>query len=239
MKSTKVLSQRVDLVSLEDVFSLVKKSIKKKKQNLFFALNINILVQLNKNGLFKKKHEQVAKVIFADGVPIIWLSVFTKNKLSERVAGTDLTEMILKEGRFKVFLLGSSNDVLGQAKNKYKAVCGVYAPPMNDVWPFKEKYKIIQKISKSGANILLVAVGPLKQEKWLVANFDQLSDCFVGIGVGSALDILVGDKPRAHKLLKDSGLEWLWRLFLEPRRLVKRYFMDFISLLKIIFLNVT
>lgn len=235
MRSTKLLDQRVDLVSLEDTFSLIKESIKNKDKSLFFALNIHILVQLHKDNFFKKKHNKAAKIIFADGVPIVWLSRFTENKLLERVAGTDLTEMILREDKFNIFLLGSSDKVLEKVNNKYRSVCGFYSPPINNSWPTKEKYKIIKKINKSKANVILVAVGPLKQEKWLVNNFNLLGNCFVGLGVGSALDILIGDKPRAPKFLKDNGFEWLWRVFLEPNRLIKRYLNDFIYLFKIIF----
>lgn len=233
MKSIKILNQRIDDTSLDEVIFLIKKSVKEKNKNLFFALNINILILLKENPLFKKKHEKLAKVIFLDGVPLIWLINLVKKRKIKRVAGTDLTGKILEDKSLKIFLLGSTDQVLKDAKSRYPSVCGYYSPPFNDSWVETEKQKIINKINKSKANVLLVAVGPLKQEKWLVDNFNDLN-CFVGVGVGSALEILTGKVRRAPELLKNNGFEWLWRLYMEPKRLFKRYLFDFFKFIKLV-----
>lgn len=229
----RIFDQRIDTLSLIEVFSLVKKSVKKKEKNLFFALNTHILIKLQENKVLKKLHEKSAKVIFPDGVPLVWFLKLRGYRTAKRVAGTDLTEMILQDKNFRVFLLGSSKKVLQKAHQKYASVFGFYAPPFNNDWLKKEKVKIRKKVRDSRANVILVAVGPLKQEQWLLENFYSLN-CFVGLGVGSALDILVGDKPRAPFFLKNFGFEWLWRVFLEPKRLFYRYIQDFFGLFKLI-----
>jgi len=231
MRTTKVLDQRVDSFTLEEVFKLTKISIKKKQKNLFFAVNINILVQLHKDKFFKKIHSKFARIIFADGVLIIFLSYFSKNKIKNRVSGTDLTQKLINDENLKIFLLGSTESVLKKIKNKYSSIYGFYSPPFNNKWLKEEKGKIIKMINKSEANILLVATGPLKQERWLLDNFSQVN-CNVGIGIGSALDIIAGEKMRAPRLLRDFGFEWLWRVLLEPKRLMGRYIKDFFYLLK-------
>ena len=75
----------------------------------------------------------------------------------------------------------------------------------------------------------------MKQEKWLINNFTKLKNVYLGMGIGSALDILSGEKRRAPKLMKDFYLEWLWRLILEPKRLFKRYLGDFLFLIRLFF----
>jgi N-acetylglucosaminyldiphosphoundecaprenol N-acetyl-beta-D-mannosaminyltransferase len=232
-KTTKILGQRVNTYSIDEVIQLIDLSIKKNKKSLFFALNINILVALNRSVHFKKIHERLGRVIFADGVPIIWLSKFTNNPIESRVSGTDLTEIILNNNKNKIYLLGSNKKILSIIKNKYPSVAGIYSPPHNQKWIIDEKEAILERIDRSKAKILLVALGPLKQEKWLIDNFNNTS-CNVGIGVGSALDILSGEKQRAPEVLTSIGLEWLWRIFLEPKRLLKRYLSDFFYLIKII-----
>lgn len=232
----RVLSQKVSNVSLQETYQSILQTIRKKEKALFFALNINILVQLHKDQDFKHILEKKAKIIFADGVPIVWLAFFSGNKIKGRVSGTDLVEKVLNNSKCNIFLLGSSERVLQQASKKYASVCGFYSPPFGTEWMNAEKEQIAKNINNSKATIVLVALGPLKQEKWLIDNFDHI-DCNVGIGVGSALDILVAAKPRAPWFMKDYGFEWVWRIFLEPRRLAVRYAHDFIGLVQIIFLS--
>lgn len=235
MFSIRILDQQVDGITPREIYKSVLKSVVKKKKSLFFALNIHILVELHKDIVFKRIHERKAKIIFADGVPIVWLSYFFGKKLPGRISGTDFVEKLLKNDNLRIFILGSTKDILKKVSIRYKSVCGYYAPPHNNSWLKNEKNKIIKKINFSGAQIVLVGVGPLKQERWLVDNF-ATTNVYVGIGVGSAFDILAGRTVRAPGLLKDSGFEWLWRVILEPRRLIGRYTMDFIYLFKIIFL---
>jgi N-acetylglucosaminyldiphosphoundecaprenol N-acetyl-beta-D-mannosaminyltransferase len=233
MISTRVFDQRVDCLTLNKIYAFILNSVIKDKKSLIFALNIHILVELNKDQRFKKQHEKRASVIFADGVPIVWFSKFNKNKLPQRVSGTDLVEKILNNKNLKVFLLGSSHEVLKNIQSNYKCVCGVYAPPYNNTWLKEEKNKIIKKINKSQAQVLLVAVGPLKQERWLVDNFKD-TNAKVGLGIGSALDILANKTPRAPKLVQTAGFEWVWRIALEPKRLFQRYVFDLVYLIRIL-----
>jgi N-acetylglucosaminyldiphosphoundecaprenol N-acetyl-beta-D-mannosaminyltransferase len=92
---------------------------------------------------------------------------------------------------------------------------------------------VAQKVRSIDARIILVALGAPKQEYW-IQEWLEVCGANVGIGIGSALDIISGDKPRAPKWMRDHGLEWLHRMMLEPRRLGKRYIMDdspFVALL--------
>ncbi|MBU1033404.1 WecB/TagA/CpsF family glycosyltransferase [Patescibacteria group bacterium] len=238
MKTLRIFNQRVDSLSFKECFKLVKLAVSSKEKKLFFALNIHILNLLSKDKTFKNKHEKMASVIFSDGLPLVLLSKFksiSKEKIIERVSGTDLVEKILKDKSLKVFILGSDEETLEVLQKKYKNITGFYSPPYSNNWSNKENVKIIEKIKVSKANVLLIGVGPLKQEKWLLKYFDQIKNLYVGIGVGSAFDIISGKTPRAPKLFRNFSLEWLWRLILEPRRLFRRYFNDSKFLFKLLF----
>jgi N-acetylglucosaminyldiphosphoundecaprenol N-acetyl-beta-D-mannosaminyltransferase len=85
--------------------------------------------------------------------------------------------------------------------------------------------QVVRNVSNAGAQILLVALGAPRQEHWLQQNLEQ-TGALVGIGVGSAFDILSGDKPRAPKWMRDAGLEWAHRMAHDPRRLARRYLIE-------------
>ncbi len=231
--STTVLGQRVDCVTFAQTYQAIVEATKLRPRRIpsyFFALNLHILLELSENSIFAALHNQ-AEIIFADGVPLLWLSRATSRPLPERVSGTDLVEKILQE-RQNVFLLGSTPEVLTAVTKKYpKAVVGSYSPPFGKAWTKKVDEQIIQRIKKSRAKIVMVGVGPLKQERWLLTHLPKTSAA-VGMGVGSAFDILAGKTPRAPRLWQSLGLEWVWRVLLEPHRLAKRYIYDILRLLR-------
>jgi N-acetylglucosaminyldiphosphoundecaprenol N-acetyl-beta-D-mannosaminyltransferase len=97
---------------------------------------------------------------------------------------------------------------------------GIYSPPFRELTPDEEQ-DIIRIINASGAKIVFVALGCPKQEKWMAAMKDRINS--VMIGIGAALPVLAGVQKRAPRWMQKSGLEWLYRLSQEPKRLFKRY----------------
>jgi len=232
MKSTSILSQRVNCVTHKQVVDTIFRRVKQRRRALVFAMNTHILVELSKDPLFKRRHDK-ADIIFADGAPLVWISKITPTPLPERVSGTDLAEQLLKSKNARIFLLGSTDKILEKMRRIYShSVSGYYSPPFKKRWGSKENQKIIKLINKSKADIIIVCLGSLKQERWLVNNLAKI-DAIIGIGVGSALEILSGEKPRAPRFMKDNGFEWLWRLLLEPKRLTRRHIGDFLYILKL------
>lgn len=226
-KAVSVFSQKISDVDINEVYDLIIQGIKRKEKRLFFPLNINIFLKLRKDVSFKKRLERAATIIFSDGVPLIWLS---RGRISRRVSGTDLVEQLLENSSIKIFIIGSDASVVAEISEKYRNVVGFYIPPFNNQWFRQHNDKLIHLINNSKANVVFVGITPLKQEYWLINNFSKVK-AQIGIPIGSALEILVNKQPRAPKLLRDSGLEWLWRIYLEPRRLGKRYFFDALELL--------
>lgn len=234
MKSVSILSQRIDSVTPTQIISFIEKKIKSGQKALIFAMNVHILVELFRNKAFQEKHN-LADIIFCDGVPLFWMSKLLKQQLPTRVSGTDFVESLLQNKKNKVFLLGSTTSVLETIKKRYPdSVVGYLAPPFGNKWDSSVDQKIIKMIKRVNAEILLVGVGPLKQEKWLLQHIDK-TNATIGVGVGSAFDILSGKTIRAPAFMQRFALEWVWRVMLEPRRLLGRYMHDMYQILCIIF----
>ena len=153
---------------------------------------------------------------------IVFYPSYLKKQIPERISGSDyiwdLCNLAVKKN-FKVFLLGGEPTVPEQAALKLQTdvyglkVAGTYegSPKAED------EAKILELINKSKPEILFVAYGVPREELWLEKNLAK-SGAKIGIGVGGTFDFLAGRKIRAPKFLRGMGLEWLWRLIIEPKR---------------------
>lgn len=239
IKYFKISKVSVAAVTLGQTLVLIEKIIRSRQQGkTLFTINLDHLQKIAKNEKFKQAYLKAGLVV-ADGMPIVWLSkLFGQTPLPDRVNGTSLVKKILlKPGKnkVKIFLFGDKKETLKKIKKKYPqaSIVGAISPSFKipfSQWPNKSHCR---KIRKSGANILLVALGPPKQELWLEQNLHQ-SGAKIGIGVGSALTLLSGIKKRAPVWIQNLGLEWLFRLVQEPKRLGKRYFSQIVFLPKLV-----
>ncbi|MDR0931024.1 MAG: WecB/TagA/CpsF family glycosyltransferase [Clostridiales bacterium] len=166
---------------------------------------------------------QEADILIPDGIGVVIASKILKNPLQERVAGFDLLCEILKNSAkksYKVFLLGGRPGVASRAREnlqrKYTNIKIVGT--CNGYFNAEQDAEIIDKINNSGADFLAVALGAPKQELWITKYRAQLKPRLC-IGVGGALDVIAGSVKRAPKLWQRAGLEWLYRLLKEPKRL--------------------
>jgi N-acetylglucosaminyldiphosphoundecaprenol N-acetyl-beta-D-mannosaminyltransferase len=165
-----------------------------------------------------------------DGMPLVWLNRLKGRKHVERVYGPDLMlalcEHSVAEG-YRHYFFGGAEGVPEQLAESLQirfpglAVAGTYSPPFRDL-TFEEDARIVQKINQANPDIVWVGLGAPKQERWMASHRDQLN-APVLIGVGAAFDFHTGRKPQAPRWMQRSGLEWLFRLLSEPKRLWKRY----------------
>jgi len=153
---------------------------------------------------------------------------YIKTELRERVTGVDLVNSIsktLSKTEAKVFLLGAAEGIAEETKEilqkKYPGlnISGTFSgtPKVED-----EK-KIIKLIANSGATILFVAFGAPSQELWIKRNLKKLSKIKLAIGVGGTFDFISGKQKRSPKWMQKLGIEWLYRLFKQPKRIVRIY----------------
>ena len=174
-------------------------------------------------------------LIVPDGMPLVW-AVNTQlpatEKLTARVYGpTLMLETLLAtqaRGEFRHFLLGGKESTLTKLKQSFTtrfpgtAIAGMYSPPFGE-WPADEFDRVCEKIRTSGANLIWIGLGCPKQEHW-IANHKNLLPPGVYFGIGAAFAFHAGEVKQSPPIFQKLGLEWAYRLAMEPRRLFKRYF---------------
>jgi N-acetylglucosaminyldiphosphoundecaprenol N-acetyl-beta-D-mannosaminyltransferase len=174
-----------------------------------------------------------AAFIVADGAPLVWASRWKGRRLPERVAGSDLIFELSSVAAWKglrLFLLGGNEGVAAQAGRRLCArypglqVVGTECPSLEQL-SAQEEVALIARIRAAKPDILLVAFGQPKGERWIHRHVDELS-VPVSIQVGASLDFAAGMIRRAPRWMQKTGLEWTFRVALEPRRLFWRYVSD-------------
>lgn len=167
--------------------------------------------------------------ICPDGMPIVFL-LRRKGAAANRLYGPDVMEWMWKLGRaagIRHFLLGGSEEAIERLKENLEKrypgaeVAGHYCPPMPP-WPEGEDERMLEAIRRSGAHCVWVGLGCPKQERWLFEHREQLPPALY-FGVGAAFNFHAGLVQQAPAWIRAHGLEWLYRLCKEPRRLFKRY----------------
>jgi N-acetylglucosaminyldiphosphoundecaprenol N-acetyl-beta-D-mannosaminyltransferase len=178
-------------------------------------------------------------LVLPDGMPLVWASRLMGASLQERVTGSELVPRLveLSAGKgYRIFLLGSTEASSRGAANwiestyPHAKLVGRYCPAWAELEEMDHESMLLQ-IEAARPDILLVAFGSPKQEKWLAMHRQRLR-VPVCIGVGGSLDILSGVVPRAPLWMQSNGLEWLFRTYLEPARLGLRYARDASGLIR-------
>lgn len=178
---------------------------------------------------------QESDMATADGMPLVWGARLLGMPLNGRVTGADLVptlaERAAQEG-YSIFLLGAAPGVAARAaevlteRHPGLKIAGVLSPPKASVLEMDPG--IIDAVRAAKPDILLVAFGSPKQEKWIAMHAPDLQ-VPVAIGVGGTLDFIAGQTKRAPQWMQRTGLEWVFRLLQEPRRLFRRYVSDMLG----------
>lgn len=196
--------------------------------------NADHVVNLERDEALRAAYAR-ADVVIPDGMPVVWASRLLGTPAKERVTGSDLMPrlcQIAAQQGLKVFLLGGQEAVARQAAdnlvqaNPGLLVAGVLSPPFGFERDAAQNAAIVQAIRASGADLVFVCLGSPKQEVWIANNTAQFEKG-VFLGVGAAVEFCAGTTRRAPGWMQRHGLEWLYRLSREPRRLTGRYARDF------------
>ncbi len=226
---------RFNAITDEQAVDLVMAKVFQRQKTLVVTPNVDHIVQLQRNPAMAQAYNK-AELVFADGMPLVWFSrwVGASITLPERVNGTNLVEGLVKASaplKIRIGLLGgepgSAEKLAATMATKYPdwKFAGWSCPPFGFEQRSDTAQAVIRTINDWQADILLVGLGAPKQEMWISNHWDALHFT-VAIGIGSAIDMLAGKHKRAPVLMQRAGLEWFWRLLLEPRRLWKRYLVD-------------
>ncbi len=220
-KTTDILGIQVDSITMQEAFERLNQWLSEEKVHTLYTPNAEILMAAQRDPELKEILNS-ADMLIADGAGVVLASKILQRPVPEKVSGIDLVKRSfagLSRGKASYFLLGSKPGVAEAAAvniiNEYPGV--KIAGYRNGYFKDTEEDGIIEQINKSGAAILLVALGAPKQEKWIARNKDRLK-VKICAGVGGTIDVLAGTVALAPEFMRRSGFEWLFRLYKEPRR---------------------
>lgn len=236
-KIVKILNINISTLLKVEILNYIKESLINDKKLFLATPNPEIILEANKNNRLKEILNNKTNINTPDGKGVLFASKILKTEpqIKERITGSDLTLDIIKiskELNKKIFLLGGNSiEQLKIIKNKINIDCNCVYDDCYDIgfkkedWDKEYNYNleknnfIVEKINNSNAEILLVAFGAPKQEIWIDNNLDKLKNIKIVIGIGGTFDFLSGYKKRAPKWMQKAGIEWLFRLIQEPKRI--------------------
>jgi N-acetylglucosaminyldiphosphoundecaprenol N-acetyl-beta-D-mannosaminyltransferase len=230
-----VLNQRVSVISLDLSVGaydqlldcVIQAAHQHTPRSVCFA-NVHMVMEARRSPSIAKAVNGADWVV-PDGVPLLWAMRGLHKLHQERIAGMDATSSLLSRAAtegISVFFFGSTPDVLEQVQrlclemHPSLRIAGMVSPPFRPATP-EEDEDTIRTITASGAGLVFVALGCPKQELWMARMRGRIPA--VLLGVGGALPVLAGHQARAPHWIQRAGIEWLFRLVQEPRRLFKRY----------------
>lgn len=214
-------------------------------KNIFDDFNNNIsnfIVNINPEIATKNYKNSKLKAIFnsqkyqiADGIGIIYASKLNKGNIKTRITGIDLMYAICKASvdvNASIFLYGSKEGISEKAKLELeKLYNGINIVGTSSGYINEDM--VIDKINKTNATILFVGLGCPKQEEFIIRNMDKLKNIKIFMPVGGSFDVISGSLKRAPNWIIKLNLEWLYRLFQEPKRFFRQ-----LNLIKFLFLNI-
>lgn len=193
-------------------------------QHHVMTVNSEMLVESTRNPVFADVMKRTS-LNLPDSQGVVWAAKWTGQTRAERVTGVDCVTTLLAglSSDHPVFLLGAGEGVVEDAAkvlqqtNPQLRIAGTFAGS-----PAPEQAEdIVRRINAASPHLLLVAYGAPSQDLWIALHLNELSSVRVAMGVGGTFDFIAGKRARAPTLLRSLGLEWLWRVIVEPRRIMR------------------
>lgn len=220
----------MDAVQIDDVVEQVKKWIHERGGcHSIAATGMHGVVEAQRDPHFKEILNATDLVV-PDGTPLVWMGRRQGHDLPRRVYGPDLVLAFCEETQargYRHFFYGGEPGVADRLADSLKRrfpamqVAGTYSPPFRPLTE-EEDNEIVAMISRAAPDVVWVGLGAPKQERWMHEHRSKLNVPVV-VGVGAAFDMISGRRRQAPRWMREHGLEWLFRLFQEPRRLWRRY----------------
>lgn len=242
MARIKFMNTEIDNLTMDEALDAMEDLIRQKKNAYVITPNVDHLVQLERGGPLCEVYKE-ADLIVADGKPLIWISKWYGTPIKEKISGSDLfprlCELAAKKG-YSMFFLGAMEGIAAKAAENLKTrfpgleVTGTYSPPYGFEKDEAEMRRIRDMIHAAAPDILIVGLGCPKQELFIYHNRKELG-VPLSLGLGASLDFEAGNIKRAPKWMANHGLEWVFRITQDPKRLAKRYLIDDRKIIGMIF----
>ena len=232
-KKFSILGVNVSAINMVDASSFIEDAVLKKKKIYVCVCPVSTIMECKKNESMLASVNS-ADLATPDGMFVVWIGMTLGYKNIKRVYGPELMQKICEisaKNGYKNYLYGSTQDTLNRLNNRLKntypglVISGSFSPPFRKLTK-EEDDRIIRCINSGNSDIVWVGLGSPKQDLWMHEHRDSINTS-VMIGVGAAFDFLAGVKPQAPRWIGNSGFEWFFRLIIEPKRLWRRYLLDY------------
>jgi N-acetylglucosaminyldiphosphoundecaprenol N-acetyl-beta-D-mannosaminyltransferase len=240
-----VLGVGVSAINLSLALQVIDEWIEAKTPNYICVTGVHGIMESQHDAALRQIHNQ-AGLVTPDGMPLVWMSKLMGQRQVDRVYGPELMlafcQFSIAKG-YRHFLYGSSDTVLQQLENNLRHrfvninIVGSYSPPFRSLSE-EEDLAIVERINATTPDIVWIGLSTPKQEQWMAAHVGRVKAAVL-VGVGAAFDFHAGTKPQAPFWMQRSGLEWVFRLATEPRRLWRRYLYNNPRFLVSVFLQVS
>ena len=227
-KRITILNTTIDVLNVQETIKLVEEYVKQKEPLHLMGVNADKINELNENEKLKQIVNSCG-IINADGASVIKASRYLGKPLPERVAGIDLMQSLVKlseEKGYSVYLLGAKQEVVEKTAEVLKKqhqrlnLVGFH----NGYFKEEDWTSISAELKLHNPDFVFVGItSPMKE--YLIEFLQNDGNKSVFMGVGGSFDVISGNIPRAPLWMQKSGLEWLFRVMQEPKRLFKRYFV--------------
>ena len=234
------MNSYIDNVTKEEAIAHIEECINTRKIAHIITPNVDQVIRIESDKYFKEIYEN-AELLLADGTPLVWISRWYKKPIKEKICGSDLVPDLCKlaaQKGYLIFLLGSAEGVAAKAAENLKKnnpglrVAGVYSPPYGFEKDKNEIDKINKMLFNSKADMLFVGMGVPKQDIFIYENMNKYQ-IPMSFSIGATIDFEAGIQKRAPKWVNHIGMEWLYRLAHDPKRMFKRYIIDDMKIFKL------
>lgn len=224
-KPVKILGVPVHPLTMNESVAVLEEKLQKQEQAFVVTANAEIIMMCQQDKEYNDIVSKQADMVLPDGAGAVWAGRYLGNNVPERVAGFDLYNQLLKLSAvkgYKIYFFGGAPGVAEAAKNKAEELYpGVQIVGCrNGYFTDVEEESIVKAINDAAPDMLFVALGAPKQEKWLVKYRDKLKSRIL-MGIGGSFDVLAGKMERAPKWMQDASLEWAFRLYKQPSRFMR------------------
>ena len=229
LPTQEVINSPVTALRFDDQIQIMLSAATQRESRVVCVANVHMLMEAYWNREMADVLEK-ADLVTSDGMPLVWMMKLLGVRHQERVAGMDILSALCQKAQslnVSAFFIGSTASIQDLMRKRLETqfpnlkIAGMDPLPFRQLTPSEDE-ALIQKINESGAGLVFVSLGCPKQEYWMREHQGKIKA--VMIGVGGVFPVYAGIHKRAPRFVRESGWEWLYRFFQEPRRLWGRYY---------------
>ncbi|MBD2777341.1 WecB/TagA/CpsF family glycosyltransferase [Iningainema tapete] len=228
LPNQRVLDFPITALRFDEQIQTILKWAKAKESRTVCVANVHMLMEAYWNPEFANVLKN-ADLVTPDGMPLVWMMRLLGAHQQDRVAGMDIFQALCQFAQtmdISVFFVGSQTEILSRMRKRigeefpHLKIAAMEPLPFRPLTPDEDE-ALIRRINSSGAGLVLVSLGCPKQESWMAEHQGKIQA--VMIGIGGVFPVYAGIQKRAPRIVRNLGLEWLYRFIQEPRRLWRRY----------------